>query len=150
MLLTRVDSVRAGGMEALTPQAVDLAFKNMAHDDRYNDYLERFRRQDPRGYELNTRAALDLNIVDDLPRISCPTLVLAGESDVLFPPAIARDVAERIPGAVFRQIPQAAHFPPVQNPTAFAAEVDAFLNRLLSRGSLSGAPPSNKVDRQQH
>lgn len=134
MTLARIDSVRAGGMEALTPQAVDLAFKDMPHDDRYNDYLERFRHQDPRGYELNALAALNCNIVHDLPRIACPTLVLAGESDVLFPPATARDVAERIPGAVFRQIPQAAHFPPVQNPTAFAAEVDAFLAHLPSGG----------------
>jgi hypothetical protein len=68
MMLKRIESARTGGMEALTSQAVDLAFKDMPHDDRYNDYLERFRHQDPRGYELNALAALDFNIVDDLPR----------------------------------------------------------------------------------
>lgn len=133
MTLKRIELIRAGGVEALTPAAVDLAFKDMPHGDFYNGYLERFRHQSARGYELNMLAAMEFNLVNDLPRIKCPTLVVTGESDVLFPPAVGKDVAEKIPGAIFREIQQAAHFPPAQNPAAFAVEVDSFLNQLSSK-----------------
>ncbi|WP_239340439.1 alpha/beta fold hydrolase [Frankia sp. CiP3] len=53
-----------------------------------------------------------------LERISCPTLVVGGEKDMLFPPERTRELAERIPAAKMALLP-AAHVPPVEIPKIF-------------------------------
>src|SRR5438309_1502150 len=44
-----------------------------------------------------------------LPRITCPTLVVAAEVDVIIPRAHSEAYAAAIPGAVLRELPRAAH-----------------------------------------
>ncbi|MCS7182505.1 MAG: alpha/beta hydrolase [Thermoanaerobaculum sp.] len=44
-----------------------------------------------------------------LAHISCPTLVIAGESDPLVAPVYTRELAEGLPHARFRLVPAAAH-----------------------------------------
>ena len=67
-------------------------------------------------------------LLDDvLPSIKAPTLVIWGAQDGLFPPVLADVVAGSIPGARKVLIPKASHFPHVDNPTAVAEAVTAFL-----------------------
>lgn len=44
-----------------------------------------------------------------LKNINAPVLVVQGEEDLLIPPAIAKEVADAIPGAQFEVIPRAGH-----------------------------------------
>jgi 3-oxoadipate enol-lactonase len=44
-----------------------------------------------------------------LPQVSAPTLVIHGDSDQLVPPANAKLIAARIPGAKLVMIPHASH-----------------------------------------
>ena len=125
----RIARLREGGMAALSPEVVDLAFNAMPHDAEYQAYLARFKAQDPRGYEISALSGLQIDLTDTLPRITCPTLVVYGERDILFPPAEAAKVAARIAGASLKPLPQAAHFPPVQDATGFASAIDEFLTR---------------------
>jgi triacylglycerol lipase len=62
-----------------------------------------------------------------MPKIKSPTLVLWGEKDGLFPVALAPYVASLTPGAKSATIPDASHFPHVDNPQAFTAAVAAFI-----------------------
>jgi len=64
---------------------------------------------------------------DLMPRIAAPTLVMWGAEDKLFPPAIADLVQGGVVGASKVLIPQASHFPQIDNPSAFNAAVVAFL-----------------------
>jgi 3-oxoadipate enol-lactonase len=64
---------------------------------------------------------------DLLTTISCPTLVVAGEHDVLTPPAVAQDYATEIPGAQFVVIPAAGHLSNLEQPQAFLQAVSGFL-----------------------
>jgi pimeloyl-ACP methyl ester carboxylesterase len=66
----------------------------------------------------------------DLARIGVPALVAVGSGDALTPPELAEEMAERIPGAVLRIIPDAGHLPPLETPPA--------VNELL-RGWLDDA-----------
>lgn len=54
-----------------------------------------------------------------LPGLQVPCLVLAGESDVLTPPAGARTLAAAIPKAEFAVIPGAGHLSSLENPSRF-------------------------------
>jgi 3-oxoadipate enol-lactonase len=65
-----------------------------------------------------------------LPRIKVPTLVLVGEHDTLTPPADARALAGKIPGAELHVLPGAAHISNMENPTEFNRHLLDFLRRL--------------------
>lgn len=76
---------------------------------------ERIRAGIVRGYrpEGTVRQMLavvaDTQRADELPRITCPTLVLHGRADPLVPCACGEDTARRIPGARFEAIDGMGH-----------------------------------------
>lgn len=65
-----------------------------------------------------------------LPQIACPTLVITGELDGPAPPADARLMAERIPGARLEIIPRAGHLSNLERPEEFTEAVRSFLRTL--------------------
>ncbi len=131
MTLARVQRAREGGVAALLPDIVDRAFHGLPQDAGYAQYVEAFRGNDPVGYERNALGALDIDVTADLGRIRCPALVAVGARDVLFPPSDAQAVARLLQHATYRELPDAAHFPPYQTPAAFIAAVDGFLDTVL-------------------
>jgi pimeloyl-ACP methyl ester carboxylesterase len=70
------------------------------------------------------------DVTAELPEINVPTLVLVGEEDDITPPEIVRAMADAIPGASFRQIPDAGHLPNLEQPESFNRELVDFLDRL--------------------
>ncbi|QIN81938.1 alpha/beta fold hydrolase [Rubrobacter tropicus] len=70
---------------------------------------------------------------DRLPQIAAPTLVLAGEFDVILPPRFGHAVADAIPGARFEVLPGEAHQPFQEIPDKWNARVDAFWQEVEAR-----------------
>jgi 3-oxoadipate enol-lactonase len=71
----------------------------------------------PRDVYPALRAVFDReSILDRLPEIRCPTLVLCGDEDVATTPIRARRMAERIPGATLAMIPHAGHISAMEQP----------------------------------
>ena len=64
--------------------------------------------------------------VDELRESGLPVLVLHGEDDDAWTPALQREMAERL-GAAYAVVPDAAHSPAVENPDATAKALLAFL-----------------------
>jgi pimeloyl-ACP methyl ester carboxylesterase len=58
-----------------------------------------------------------------LPQIRCPTLVVAGELDLICGPAQARGIAAAIPGAGLVTIPECGHFPALEAADAYFTAV---------------------------
>jgi len=52
------------------------------------------------------------DVIDRLPNIQIPTLVLCGEHDWICPPSHSRLIASRIPGAKLVMVPNASHAVP--------------------------------------
>jgi len=73
----------------------------------------------PSAFNQASVAALD--------KISVPTLILHGESDVLIEPASARKFAAAIPGAKVLIYPNVGHLPQIEIPQRSAADVAEFL-----------------------
>jgi len=71
-------------------------------------------------------AALDLSPV--LSNIKSETLVMAGSEDATTPPALARELAAKIPNAKFRELQGCGHCPQIENPALFVQVVEEFLN----------------------
>ena len=75
-------------------------------------------------------AALDLQ--PRLARIRNPTLVMCGALDQTTPPALAREVASAIPGAVYRDIDDSGHCPMLEQPEALVSMIEAFTSGSAS------------------
>jgi pimeloyl-ACP methyl ester carboxylesterase len=59
--------------------------------------------------------------------IACPTLILWGEEDRLFPPAVGREMERLIPRSILYLIPNAGHIPQWEQPRLVNQHLAAFL-----------------------
>jgi pimeloyl-ACP methyl ester carboxylesterase len=83
------------------------------------------------GLDLTTRLIARHDALELLPRIGCPTLVMAGEHDRETPPEYAWEIARRIPGANLTIIPNAGHISNLEAPEAVSARLRVFLEHGL-------------------
>jgi len=133
MWAQRIATVEQGGVEAIAEMAME----------RY--FTAAFRAQQPEaaavqratllrtsaaGYVAGCHAVAAVDWLEQLPRIACPTLVIAGAHDIGAPPAMAQAIAERVRGAELVTLADASHISAVEQPAAFAQVVDAFLGRV--------------------
>lgn len=66
-------------------------------------------------------------VLDDLPRLQMPTLVVWGDQDLIFPKHQAAAAVSRLPKGQLALIPNAGHLPQVEQPDRFAEAVLQFL-----------------------
>jgi pimeloyl-ACP methyl ester carboxylesterase len=66
-------------------------------------------------------------VIDELGRITAPTLVVVGDEDVATVPAKAARVAAAIPGARLTRVPGAGHSSTVEQPARVTALLAEFL-----------------------
>lgn len=59
--------------------------------------------------------------------IRIPTLVLSGEEDLLFPPFYSQEIADVIPRAVHRVLPNVGHVAALENTALLMQEIESFL-----------------------
>jgi pimeloyl-ACP methyl ester carboxylesterase len=83
----------------------------------------------PEAYNRQAQAYLRYDGLDRLGEVKAPTLVIVGEQDLLTPPWICREVADRIPGAQFEMITGdgSSHVVPIERPDEFNNLVARFL-----------------------
>lgn len=72
---------------------------------------------------------LNYNRLKDLPKITVPTLLTAGEYDEARPSSV-RYYTSLIPGAQFKEIPQAAHSTMMDNPKEYIGVLREFLKKM--------------------
>ena len=78
------------------------------------------------GFQAQVDVCREHDTTDRLAEINAPTLVLAGEFDVILPPRFGQAVAAAIPNARFEVLPEEAHQPFQEIPEEFNARVDMF------------------------
>jgi 3-oxoadipate enol-lactonase len=126
----RIAAVRAGGVSAITEMVVE-RYLHAGFRARHPEAAERVRsrllRDEAAPYVAACEAVAGVDWLARLGEIRCPTLVIAGALDVGAPPALGREIAERIPGAEFAVIDEASHLSVVETPEAFAGLVEPFL-----------------------
>ena len=65
--------------------------------------------------------------LDQLSGLTQPVLIIAGDADLLAPPALMRTLHEHIPGSRFAVIPETGHASAFESPEAWNSEVLGFL-----------------------
>lgn len=72
------------------------------------------------------------SVLESLPQIGVPSLVLVGEEDRSLPPALSRRIHDALPNSEFVQIPGAGHLSALERPAAVNEAVVDFLDRRFT------------------
>ena len=82
-----------------------------------------------RAYQRQIDACLGHDVLDLVPLLRTPTLVLAGEDDILTPPRYARAIAAALPSAEVTLVPAGGHACFLESARPFTERVLRFLAR---------------------
>jgi 3-oxoadipate enol-lactonase len=69
------------------------------------------------------------DLTSELPRITCPTLVIGCTHDGLRPPSVVEPIAKQIPNAEYIEI-NSGHFAAIQTPGLMAQAIHYYLHAL--------------------
>jgi 3-oxoadipate enol-lactonase len=123
------EKVRATGISAILDAAIGRMFPpafQVAHPELVAARKAALAEVDARCF---ARACLALATLDLRPRLAGihnPTLVMCGALDQTTPPALAREVADAIPGAVYRDIEDSGHCPMLEQPEVLVSMIESF------------------------
>jgi 3-oxoadipate enol-lactonase len=119
--------------ERLGPRAVvEQSFANSYPPEvrfdaaEYKRFRLRWIANDPQSQAAIYRMLVNGTVTEDLPRIACPVLMLAGVHDRLRPPELVQALAGGMPNARFRAL-ETGHFMAVQTPALIADAIGDFL-----------------------
>lgn len=133
------------GTQAVADVMLPKAFGRKTYSER-PEVVEAVRNMiissDPTGVAAASRGmAVRPDMTSLLPTIDVPTLVIVGDDDALTPVDEMRRMAEAIPGAQLKVIPDAGHVTPLENPAVFNALLAKFLNdRSVATGRTRVGP----------
>jgi 3-oxoadipate enol-lactonase len=132
MWQTRIDTVAKQGMRAITDSTMQRWF---APSFQQNSQLAKWRNMLERtpadGYIATSRAISCADYTANAPRITVPTLMIAGEHDGATPPALVKATADLIPNAHYIEIAGAGHLPCAERPADYVAILAPFIRRCL-------------------
>lgn len=113
------ERVSAGGMAAVLDTAIGRMFPTdfaESHPEVIATRKAALAKVDPQCFSRACLALATLDLSSKLSEIHNPTLVLCGSLDQTTPPALARALAEGIPGARYEEIPGSGHCPMLEQP----------------------------------
>jgi 3-oxoadipate enol-lactonase len=120
------------GVRASADATLDRSYPTeFRHRDRYLDYRARFLASSPHGLAEGNRVLAASDLRARLGQLNVPFLVLAGDDDRVRPPTVTKELADRIPGAIFEVI-RGGHLLTTTSPAAVASSVQAFLGRTMN------------------
>jgi 3-oxoadipate enol-lactonase len=119
----RAALVRATGMAAVADQVVAGWFTDRFPDSERERFKAVLLATEPESYARCCEAIRDLDLRADLPRITAPTMVVAGAEDPSTPVAHAETIVRGIAGSQLVVVPEAAHLAAYEQADAVNAAV---------------------------
>ncbi|MGW0949979.1 alpha/beta fold hydrolase [Streptomyces sp. NPDC002623] len=123
------------GMKANVEQMTPVLFAAAALAEN-RPYIQEFQQQvattDAYSFSVALGAIAELDLLNDLPRLDVPTLVVVGAEDLSLPPAFSEAIAAAVPGAELSVIEAAGHMANLDQPEVFTDHLVRFLSRTGS------------------
>lgn len=119
--------VGAEGMKGVLDTAIGRMFPPafaQAHPGAIADRKEKLAAVDPQCFARACLALASMDLSAEVGAIKNPTVVMCGALDQTTPPALARELAQRIPGARYEEIADSGHCPMLEQPAALAQKIN--------------------------
>jgi 3-oxoadipate enol-lactonase len=135
----RGQKARAEGMRPVADALVQASTSNETKQKRHAAVAfvrESLMGQDPDGYARSREALADMQAADTT-RITCPTLLVTGEEDVVSPPQTVRMMGQKISGSRVEVLRGCGHWTPVEKPEECIDLLNRFYldaNRIRGQG----------------
>jgi 3-oxoadipate enol-lactonase len=129
----RIKQVEMEGVEPMVEPSILRWFTKPFRDANpalMDEIRQMIRRVSAQGYMGGARVVMEMNYVQQLAKISTPTLVIVGREDVSTPVVEAQLMHEHITGSTLCVIDDAAHLPNIERPEEFNRVLKLFLSRL--------------------
>jgi 3-oxoadipate enol-lactonase len=120
MWAERAGAVRAEGMEAVTESTLERWFTREVAEGTVARAREGLLSTEPEGYAACCEAIAEHDLREQIRAITTPTLVIVADDDPSTPPEQGRLVAESIPDARLRLLPDARHLVAMERPDEVA------------------------------
>jgi pimeloyl-ACP methyl ester carboxylesterase len=124
------EKVADGGLGAIAEIAAKRVFSPAylaAHPEKIDERKEVLLKIDPNAFHAACRILQETDMVPLLHHLSVPTLVVCGELDQATPPPLNKEIAHKVPGARYVELPGCGHCPPLEQPEAFIAAIKDFV-----------------------
>jgi pimeloyl-ACP methyl ester carboxylesterase len=125
--LVRMLTVHTLGVPTQAKMVAKKLFPRPEQEQLRRDLIAQIEQANPKAYRAALSALSRFDVVDRLPEISAPTLVITGSEDTTVPLENQRILAERIPGARQTTIHGAGHAVIADSPEAFNEALISFL-----------------------
>ncbi|MGC1467623.1 MAG: alpha/beta fold hydrolase [Pseudolabrys sp.] len=123
------EKVASGGLGAIAEIAARRVF-SPAYLEAHPQLIEERKRVlleiNPKGFLAACKILQEADLTPMLHRMRVPTLVVCGEFDQATPPALTRQIAEKVAGARYVEMPGCGHCPPLEQPEEFIAVIKEF------------------------
>jgi len=116
-----------------TPQTLRRLLGSRPNHAAYQELLDSVSRIHEVSYQKTLEASVAQDRAAPIEQIRVPTLVVAGEEDTVYPPELAREMAQRIPGAELLMFERTGHLANLEQPERFNKAVLDFLSRHSAR-----------------
>lgn len=130
---SRIKQVRLEGLSPMVEPSLERWFTEpfrRANPSLIEEVRQMIKRTSVEGYLGGAGIVMEQNQVQQLQRISAPTLIVVGREDVSTPPADAEIMHKHIAGSTLHVIDGAAHLPNIEQPQVFNELLKKFLSRL--------------------
>ena len=144
-VVKRADELARGGALMTVGAAIERWFTpefREGHPDTVERQIQRVLGNDPAGYAAAYRVFAESEVIDELARISCPTLVMTGEHDLNSSPGMARAMHERIRDSRLVILPRYRHSLLIEAGAEVVSELRAFLKDPASPSPRGSMPPA--------
>jgi 3-oxoadipate enol-lactonase len=127
-LLTRVGLLACAPMRVVAAHIARGLFPRPEQRELYHAAVASLARNPRRTYLASLRGLLTFDVRARLGRVTCPTLVVAGEGDTTVPLEAKRLLQQSIPGAELLLVGDSGHVTPYDQSDRFNAAVLAFVD----------------------
>lgn len=131
----RIASIEKGGIASISDGILERWFTKRfraPENAEFTGYKLMLERTPLAGY-LGTCAAIrDTDFTAVARAIKVPTICIVGTEDGSTPPSLVGELARLVPGALYQEIPNAAHLPCIEAPAVLTEVIRSFIDRLPS------------------
>jgi pimeloyl-ACP methyl ester carboxylesterase len=123
--------VADGGLGSIAEIAAKRVFSPTylaAHPEKIDERKKVLLDIDPRAFGAACKILQETDLVPLLHHLKVPTLVVCGEFDQATPPALNKQIVEKVAGAKYVELPGCGHCPPLEQPEQFLAAVKNFIS----------------------